>query len=82
MYLNAYTENIYGNFLESGMYIARKNSQEENLSSKNEKSYNMVIVDITTSFTILIGIFFPSVTGLYFITVKKERNEFCLLLLY
>lgn len=28
------------------------------------KTYNQVIADITTTFTILIGIFFPSVTGI------------------
>lgn len=28
------------------------------------KTYNQVVADITTAFTILIGIFFPSVTGI------------------
>lgn len=28
------------------------------------ETYNQVLADITTSFTILIGIFFPSVTGI------------------
>lgn len=28
-----------------------------------EKGYNQIYADITTTFTILIGIFFPSVTG-------------------
>lgn len=30
----------------------------------DDKTYSQVMVDITTSFTILIGIFFPSVTGI------------------
>lgn len=30
----------------------------------DDKTYSQVLVDITTSFTILIGIFFPSVTGI------------------
>jgi len=31
---------------------------------EGQKAYNQVIVDITTTFTILVGIFFPSVTGI------------------
>jgi len=59
------TENIFGNFLEKGQYIARGHLQEDILAS-SKNTYNMVMVDITTTFTILIGIFFPSVTGQYF----------------
>jgi len=58
------TENIFGNFLEKGQYIARGHLQEDILAS-SKNTYNMVMVDITTTFTILIGIFFPSVTGQY-----------------
>lgn len=55
-------ENIFGNFLETGQYVARTHKVED-IQPLNKNSYNMVMVDITTSFTILIGIFFPSVTG-------------------
>lgn len=55
-------ENIFGNFLEAGQYVARTHKVED-IQTLNKNTYNMVMVDITTSFTILIGIFFPSVTG-------------------
>ncbi|XP_050432923.1 solute carrier family 12 member 4 isoform X1 [Adelges cooleyi] len=56
-------ENIFGNFLETGQYIA-KTHKVEDIQPLQKNTYNMVMVDITTSFTILIGIFFPSVTGI------------------
>ena len=35
------------------------------MAAKNlgKGEYNQIMADITTSFTVLIGIFFPSVTG-------------------
>ncbi|XP_025405084.1 solute carrier family 12 member 4 isoform X3 [Sipha flava] len=56
-------ENIFGNFLEAGQFIARGHKVED-IQPLGKNTYNMVMVDITTSFTILIGIFFPSVTGI------------------
>ncbi|XP_076261181.1 solute carrier family 12 member kcc isoform X1 [Rhynchophorus ferrugineus] len=56
-------DNIYNSFLEQGQFIAKGNlpADVENLGDNN---YVQIINDITTSFTILIGIFFPSVTGI------------------
>ncbi|CAH1121202.1 unnamed protein product [Ceutorhynchus assimilis] len=56
-------ENIHHSFLEQGQFLAKGNLPEdvENLASQN---YAQIVNDITTSFTILIGIFFPSVTGI------------------
>jgi potassium/chloride transporter 4/5/6 len=34
------------------------------MEPRKPETYNQVIADITTTFTILIGIFFPSVTGI------------------
>lgn len=61
-YVFFFIENIFGNFLESGQYISRTHKVED-VQPLSKNTYNMVMVDITTSFTILIGIFFPSVTG-------------------
>jgi len=57
------TDNIDNSFLELGQYIAVTKRPEviENLSGN---TYNQVYADLTTTFTILIGIFFPSVTGI------------------
>ncbi|XP_019760513.2 solute carrier family 12 member 6 isoform X2 [Dendroctonus ponderosae] len=56
-------DNIQHSFLEKGQFIARNNlpADIENIS---DNTYSQIMVDITTSFTILIGIFFPSVTGI------------------
>ncbi|RZB40153.1 solute carrier family 12 member 4 [Asbolus verrucosus] len=57
-------ENIYDSFLESGQYIAVGKDPEDIEPMDEKKKYNQVTADITTTFTILIGIFFPSVTGI------------------
>uniref|UniRef100_W8BPR2 Solute carrier family 12 member 6 n=1 Tax=Ceratitis capitata TaxID=7213 RepID=W8BPR2_CERCA len=56
-------ENVLPSFLEKGQLIAYgKNTVDiENMAPS---TYNQIIADITTSFTLLIGIFFPSVTGI------------------
>lgn len=56
-------DNIFPSFLESGQYIAY-GRQPVDIERMNRPSYNQVFADITTTFTILIGIFFPSVTGI------------------
>lgn len=55
-------DNIMPSFLETGQFISygRNSVDVENIGSQ---SYNQIMADITTSFTLLIGIFFPSVTG-------------------
>lgn len=61
-YVFKFSDNIQDSFLELGQFIARSKDPEV-INSVNKPSYNQVMADITTSFTILIGIFFPSVTG-------------------
>ncbi|XP_051176249.1 solute carrier family 12 member 6 isoform X5 [Leptopilina boulardi] len=58
-----FLENIWGSFQEEGQYIARYN-QPKDIDKLTSQSYNQIQVDLTTTFTILIGIFFPSVTGI------------------
>lgn len=55
-------DNIYDSFLEERQFLARGNKQND--IERDERTYNQIVADITTSFTILIGIFFPSVTGI------------------
>ncbi|XP_008208470.1 solute carrier family 12 member 4 isoform X2 [Nasonia vitripennis] len=57
-----FLENIWGSFQEEGQFIAYGNSKED--IEKIRPAYNQIQVDLTTTFTILIGIFFPSVTGI------------------
>lgn len=49
--------------MEQGQYITAKKFPQD-FEPTGTASYNQVMADITTSFTILIGIFFPSVTGI------------------
>lgn len=56
-------ENIFDGFLEQGQFIS-KGKHAADLEQLGTENYNQVMADITTSFTILIGIFFPSVTGI------------------
>lgn len=49
--------------MEIGQYISRGNDPKD-IERLDGSTYNQVYADITTSFTILIGIFFPSVTGI------------------
>ncbi|XP_060516403.1 solute carrier family 12 member 4 isoform X2 [Cylas formicarius] len=56
-------ENIYNSFLQQGQFIAKGNHPQD-VDNLSAETYNQVLNDITTSFTILIGIFFPSVTGI------------------
>ncbi|KAF4517815.1 hypothetical protein B566_EDAN003020 [Ephemera danica] len=56
-------DNIADSFLEDGQFIARSKDPDV-IERLDRPSYNQVYADITTAFTILIGIFFPSVTGI------------------
>ncbi|XP_022914772.1 solute carrier family 12 member 4 isoform X3 [Onthophagus taurus] len=56
-------DNLYDSFLELGQFIARGRNPED-IENIGHSTFNQVYADITTSFTILIGIFFPSVTGI------------------
>uniref|UniRef100_A0A6M2DW34 Putative amino acid transporter n=1 Tax=Xenopsylla cheopis TaxID=163159 RepID=A0A6M2DW34_XENCH len=58
-----FKENVWASFLEEGQYIAYS-ANPEDIEQMDRPTYNQVFADITTSFTILIGIFFPSVTGI------------------
>lgn len=49
-------------FQEHGQYIAY-GSDPVDVDKMTPTSFNFIQNDLTTAFTILIGIFFPSVTG-------------------
>lgn len=56
-------ENIFPSFLQEGQFISY-GMDPEDIEPLDKPSYNQVFADCTTAFTILIGIFFPSVTGI------------------
>ncbi|XP_055312434.1 solute carrier family 12 member 4 isoform X3 [Sitodiplosis mosellana] len=55
-------DNLGDSFLEKFQFIAYGKNPKD--YERMSQSYNQIYADITTSFTILIGIFFPSVTGI------------------
>ncbi|CAJ0918542.1 unnamed protein product [Ranitomeya imitator] len=55
-------ENLWSNYLQKGEIIERGSSPSSDAVGSLSSSY--VLADITTSFTLLVGIFFPSVTGI------------------
>ncbi|XP_012540461.1 solute carrier family 12 member 5 isoform X3 [Monomorium pharaonis] len=58
-----FLENIWDSFQEEGQFISYGHDPKD-MDLLSGSSYNQVQVDLTTTFTILIGIFFPSVTGI------------------
>ncbi|PSN31506.1 Solute carrier family 12 member 6 [Blattella germanica] len=58
-----FLDNIHDSFLELGQFIAQTKDPDE-IEPLDRPVYNQVFADLTTTFTILIGIFFPSVTGI------------------
>lgn len=58
------TENLFGTYYEKGDLIAKTDmasveEQDDPLTNANR----YVLADITSFFTLLVGIYFPSVTG-------------------
>ncbi|XP_075975973.1 solute carrier family 12 member kcc isoform X2 [Anticarsia gemmatalis] len=56
-------DNLQDSFLQLGQYIAYGKDPDD-IEQMDRPTYNQVYADLTTTFTILIGIFFPSVTGI------------------
>lgn len=57
-------ENLFGNYLEKGMFLEKRGvASEADPDSPATGSNRYVLADITSFFTLLVGIYFPSVTG-------------------
>ena len=57
-----FSRNLWNQYHDAGDVVSSSTDEEEyNLGGKPPRAY--VVVDIWTSFTLIIGIFFPSVTG-------------------
>ncbi|XP_049889485.1 solute carrier family 12 member 7-like isoform X1 [Epinephelus moara] len=58
-------DNLWGDYNPAGMYIEKKSQPSaEAPDAPNDISKPYVFNDITTYFTLLVGIYFPSVTGI------------------
>eukprot|EP00064_Thunnus_orientalis_P001951 superscaffoldBa00000133_g1955 len=57
-------ENLFGNYLEKGMLLEKRGiASEADPDSPVTNSNRYVLADITSFFTLLVGIYFPSVTA-------------------
>lgn len=57
-------ENLFGNYYEKGDLISRTSMDSvEDPDDPLTSSNRYVLADITSFFTLLVGIYFPSVTG-------------------
>ncbi|XP_029993972.1 solute carrier family 12 member 5b isoform X1 [Sphaeramia orbicularis] len=58
-------ENLFGNYLEKGMILEKRGFvSEADPDSSTTSTNRYVLADITSFFTLLVGIYFPSVTGI------------------
>ncbi|XP_033943664.1 solute carrier family 12 member 5-like [Pseudochaenichthys georgianus] len=58
-------ENLFGNYLEKGMFLEKRGiASKADPDSPPPGSNRYVLADITSFFTLLVGIYFPSVTGI------------------
>ena len=57
-----HTDNLKPYHLEVDNYVAQT-MEAVDITKLGKESYNQILADISTSFTVLVGIFFPSVTG-------------------
>ncbi|XP_040264918.1 solute carrier family 12 member 4 [Bufo bufo] len=56
--------NLWSAYLEKGNILEKANIHSQDTVGSKSKLHLYVLADITTSFTVLVGIFFPSVTGI------------------
>lgn len=57
-------ENLFGNYLEKGMLLEKRGiASDADPDNPTTSSNRYVLADITSFFTLLVGIYFPSVTG-------------------
>ncbi|KAL3114260.1 hypothetical protein niasHT_014104 [Heterodera trifolii] len=57
-------ENLYSKYRRSGNVLTKLDSSTGELPPENRRTAFWVFTDTTTSFMILVGVFFPSVTGI------------------
>lgn len=56
-------ENLWSTYLEKGEVVEKHGLPSTDALGLKENLALYVVADIATSFTVLVGIFFPSVTG-------------------
>ncbi|XP_063801329.1 solute carrier family 12 member 4 isoform X2 [Pseudophryne corroboree] len=57
-------DNLWSNYLEKGSILEKFQNLSVDVLGSKSNLHLYVLADITTTFTVLVGIFFPSVTGI------------------
>lgn len=65
-------ENLWSSYLSKGAVVEKSSLSSVQASHPASTQLPYVFVDITTSFTLLVGIFFPSVTGAAFTSLMTK----------
>ncbi|XP_067833162.1 LOW QUALITY PROTEIN: solute carrier family 12 member 6-like, partial [Heptranchias perlo] len=58
------SENLWSHYLDKGQIVEKASVPSANVQGSTSNKFPYVFADIAASFTILVGIFFPSVTGI------------------
>lgn len=69
-YIPPSTENLWSTYLEKGEVVEKHGLPSTDTLGLKENLSLYVVADIATSFTVLVGIFFPSVTGKVFMPTR------------
>lgn len=67
-------ENMWGDYMDKGQILEKPSLSSEDVHGSMESFRYYVSADIATSFTLLVGIFFPSATG----TITFGKWLYCL----
>lgn len=60
---NNIEDNLWSNYLEKGEILEKAHHPSVDVAGQKNNLHLYVLSDIATSFMVLVGIFFPSVTG-------------------
>ena len=55
-------DNLWNNYMRKGQFLA-DSKEKEDIDPIDDNRYSFILADITSRFTVIVGIFFPSVTG-------------------
>lgn len=58
-----FEDNLWSNYLEKGEILEKEHHPSVDAAGQKNNLHLYVLSDISTSFMVLVGIFFPSVTG-------------------
>lgn len=63
IFMHVCAENMWGDYMEKGQILEKASLSSVDVHGSMETFGFYVSADIATSFTLLVGIFFPSATG-------------------